>query len=71
MSSKDVGHAVHYSRPAVKGFAEFCCSSVTDKDKESTELRSDFGCKVSCTNLQYTYPVRTTYCKDILHTVYT
>ena len=70
MSSKDVGHGVHYSRPAVKGFAEFCCSpAVADKNKESSELRSDFGSKVSCTKLQYTYPVRTTYCKDILHTV--
>ena len=45
MSSEDVGHAIHKGRQAVTGFAEFC--------SESSE-----GCKVTCTNLQYTYPVR-------------
>lgn len=42
-------------RKAVKGFAEFCCSPVKNKDtwKESAE---DF--KVKNTNLEYTYPLK-------------
>lgn len=42
-------------RKAVKGFAEFCCSPVQNKDtwQESAE---DY--KVRNTKLEYTYPVR-------------
>lgn len=42
-------------RKAVKGFAEFCCSPVQNKDtwQESAE-----DCKVRNTKLEYTYPVR-------------
>lgn len=55
MSSKDVGHVVHNSRPTVKGFAEFRCSPVRGEDTEASESIQ----KVNCTKLQYTYPVRT------------
>ena len=57
MQSRDVGHKAHGSRPAVKGFAEFTASSLTNKENES---RGDKRLvhKVNCTKLQYTYPVR-------------
>lgn len=54
MSSKDVGHVVHNSRPAVKGFAEFRCSPVRGEDTEASESIQ----KVNCTKLQYTYPLK-------------
>jgi len=55
MSSKDAGHTVHNSRPEVKGFAEFCCSPVTNKDKETS---GGHRVTCTCTNLQYTYPLK-------------
>ena len=56
MSTEDAGHTVlKNSRPAVKSFAEFSCSS-PDADTESSG-----GHKVTCTQLQYTYPVRTAF----------
>ena len=56
MTSEDAGFLVlqNLSRPAVKGFAEFCSSSlIAHRNKGLSE-----GLKVSCTKLQYTYPVR-------------
>ncbi|KAJ7393482.1 hypothetical protein OS493_006464 [Desmophyllum pertusum] len=57
MSFEDGEHAAHDSQPdrrkAVKGFAEFCCSPVANKDKEFSK-----NCKVSNTRLQYTYPLK-------------
>ncbi|XP_073247509.1 uncharacterized protein [Porites lutea] len=56
MTSEDAGFLVlqNLSRPAVKGFAEFCSSSlIAHRKKELSE-----GLKVSCTNLQYTYPLK-------------
>lgn len=53
MSTEDAGHTVlKNSRPAVKSFAEFSCSS-PDADTESSG-----GHKVTCTQLQYTYPLK-------------
>lgn len=57
MLSEDGKHAVHDGQPvrrkAVKGFAEFCCCPVANKDGEPTQ-----SFKVTNTHLQYTYPVR-------------
>lgn len=64
MSFEDGEHAAHDSQPdrrkAVKGFAEFCCSPVANKDKEFSK-----NCKVSNTRLQYTYPVRMKILLDV------
>ena len=57
MLSEDGEHVVHDGQPdrrkAVKGFAEFCCCPVANKDGEPTR-----SFKVTNTQLQYTYPVR-------------
>ncbi|KAL9971295.1 hypothetical protein ACROYT_G023803 [Oculina patagonica] len=57
MLSKDGEHAVYDGqrdrRKAVKGFAEFCCSPVANKDEEPSG-----GHKVTNTKLQYTYPLK-------------
>lgn len=68
MLSEDGEHAVHDGqsdrRKAVKGFAEFYCSPVANKDEEPSE-----GHKVSNTKLQYTYPVRNVNKTIFLHTL--
>lgn len=68
MLSKDGEHAVYDGqkdrRKAVKGFAEFCCSPVANKDEEPSG-----GHKVTNTKLQFTYPVRTANKTIFLYTL--
>ena len=57
MLSEDGEHAVcdgqSKGRQAAKGYAEFCCLPVANKDEQPSEDH-----RVTNTKLQYTYPVR-------------
>ena len=57
MLPEDDEHTVHDDQPdrrkAVKGFAEFCCFPVVNKDDKPSQ-----SFKVTNTQLHYTYPVR-------------